>query len=122
MAGCHAAALDAYYRPPSPETDRDALHYFRRACDAGYAPSCNGLGVLYSQGRGVPQDEQEAVRLYRQACEAGASTACQHLATALRSGRGVARDDEAADRAESRHECAFQASLGHGTLAECSPL
>ncbi|MEZ4293881.1 MAG: hypothetical protein R3B70_02810 [Polyangiaceae bacterium] len=57
---CHAAALDAYYSPPGPDTDRAALADFTKACDAGYAPSCNGLGVLYTEGRGVQKDPVRA--------------------------------------------------------------
>src|SRR5687768_9196762 len=52
---CHAAALDAYYAPQSPESDARARALFQQACDGGYAPSCNGLGVLYDAGRGVPK-------------------------------------------------------------------
>jgi len=111
LPACHAAALDAYYAPPSPESDARAKALFQRACDAGYAPSCNGLGTLYDQGRGVPEDHVAAVALYRKACASDGSTACQHLAQALRLGRGVAKDEAAADRADARAKCLFDASL-----------
>jgi TPR repeat protein len=119
---CHAAALDQYYSPPGPQTDRLAFEYFDRACKAGYAPSCNGLGVLYATGRGVQQDEAEAARIYRKACIDGASTACTHLEQALRYGRGVAKDPEAAEAAKQRGNCVFDASLGRGKLEACPPL
>jgi hypothetical protein len=105
MAGCHAAALDAYYAPPSPESDAAAARYFHKGCEGGYAPACNGLGLLHKEGRGVPQDDAAAVRLYRQACAAGASTGCRHLADVLRSGKGTAVDHAAADRAAMRAVC-----------------
>ncbi|HTL36569.1 MAG TPA: hypothetical protein VL326_25725, partial [Kofleriaceae bacterium] len=43
-AACHGAALDHYYKP-SPVEDAKALELFRKACDLGYAPSCNGVGT-----------------------------------------------------------------------------
>ncbi len=122
LEGCHAAALDAYYAPESAVTNRDTYDYFKRACDAGYAPSCNGLGVLYAQGRGVPKDAVEAARLYRQACVDGATTACEHLSQALGAGRGVAKDAAAAARAHARSSCVFDASLHKRTLASCPAL
>lgn len=121
-AECHAAALDAYYSPRSPTTDRAAFERFKKACDAGYAPSCNGLGTLYAQGRGTAKDEARAAQLYRDACEAGASTACQHLEQALRSGEGVARDPAAADRAKARASCVFEKNLARRSIAACPAL
>lgn len=114
LTGCHAAALDAYYAKASPDTDARALALFQKACDQGYAPSCNGLGVLYAEGRGVGKDPVRAASLYRRSCEADASTGCQHLAFALRDGRGVAKDPQAAERADARSKCLFQAALEKG--------
>ena len=116
---CHAAALDAYYKPRSPETDRAALQLFKKACDAGYAPSCNGLGVLFAEGRGVAQDLAQAAQLYHGACAAGASTGCEHLAAALSRGLGVPQDEAAADRARVRAKCVFAASLSDRSTAAC---
>lgn len=121
-AACHAAGLDAYYKPSDPVTDREALHYFKRACDAGYAPSCNGLGVLFAEGRGTAKDPAQAAQLYQTACVAGASTGCEHLAEALSHGRGVTRDATAADRARARAKCVFAASLANGSATSCLPL
>ncbi len=121
LPACHAAALDAYYAQPSPDSDERARALFERACTGGYAPSCNGLGTLHDQGRGVPQDHVAAVALYRQACAADGSTGCQHLAQALRLGRGVAKDEAAAARAEARGACLADAALATGT-APCPSL
>lgn len=111
LVACHAAALDAYYAAPSTDSDARALALFQRACDGGYAPSCNGLGTLYDQGRGVPRDHVAAVDLFRRACASDGSTGCQHLAQALRTGRGAPKDEAAAARAEARGTCLFEASL-----------
>ena len=121
VRACHAAALDAYYAPPSPDSDTRARVMFERGCNGGYAPSCNGLGTLHDQGRGVPKDHVAAVALFRRACAADSSTACQHLAEALRLGRGIAQDEAAAVRADARHTCLFEASLATNPQP-CPPL
>jgi len=109
---CHAAALDHYYAR-SPEHDAAALERFRKACDAGYAPSCNGVGAMYADGRGVAKDEVEAVRWFRASCANDASTGCEHLAQAFETGHGVGKDPHAARIAHARGECLFEQSLGH---------
>lgn len=111
LEGCHAAALDAYYSPPSADNDARALALFKKACDGGYAPSCNGLGVLHQEGRGVVKDPGIAAMLFRRACASDGSTGCQHLAQALRTGKGVPKDADAAERAEARGKCLFEVSL-----------
>ena len=35
---------------------------FRRAADEGYAEAQYRLGVMYGEGRGVPQDHSEALK------------------------------------------------------------
>ena len=121
LPACHAAALDAYYAAPSPDSDTRARTLFERACEAGYAPSCNGLGTLHDQGRGVPLDHARAVALYRRACTADGSTGCQHLAQALHLGRGVAKDEAAAQRAETRGTCLAEAAPAKDPTP-CPPL
>ena len=43
----------------------------RAAADQGYAAAQYFLGLMYAEGRGVPQDSAEAVNLYRQAADQG---------------------------------------------------
>jgi TPR repeat protein len=121
-AACHAAALDAFYRPSAPATDRAAFEFFKKACAAGYAPSCNGLGVLYAQGRGVAKDLARAAHLYYDACAAGASTGCEHLAEALQRGTGIAEDAAAARRARERARCITQKPAADRAPASCPAL
>ena len=59
---CHAAALDHYYALPSPDDQAAALARFQRACTAGYAPSCIGVGTMYADGGGE-HDEARAARI-----------------------------------------------------------
>jgi TPR repeat protein len=102
LTGCHALALHYFYRGEEPEAgpsdNTEAARIFKKACDGGYAPSCNGLGVMYAQGRGVREDKIEAARLYRTACDHGAGTACFHLGSALQRGDGIPKDPDAATR------------------------
>lgn len=118
---CHAAALDHYYSEPNPEHDKAAVDRFQKACDAGYAPSCNGLGAMYAQGRGVAKDEARAAKLYRSSCDVDASTGCEHLAEALRTGRGVTKNEALADLARERGRCLFEQSI-HPDAGSCTPL
>ena len=48
------------------------LHLSRRArAEEGVAEAQFNLGVMYAEGRGVPQDDAEAARWYRLAAEQG---------------------------------------------------
>jgi len=109
---CHASALDHYYAH-SPAEDGPALERFRKACTAGYAPSCNGVGTMYAEGRAVAKDEVEAVRWFRASCAKDAVTGCEHLSQAYETGHGVAKNADAARIAHQRGDCLFEHSLGH---------
>jgi TPR repeat protein len=61
-------------------------------CTRGQPDSCNNLGAMYAQGKGVPRDERRAPALYKQACDGGLLMACNNLATAYFYGEGVAMD------------------------------
>ena len=47
----------------------EALRLFRPLADQGDAPAQNALGVMYQNGRGVPQDYAETAKWYRKAAE-----------------------------------------------------
>ncbi len=98
VARCHALGL-SLMTPGDPDSpnNRDAVAAFDKGCTGGYAPSCNGLGVMYASGLGVPLDEAKAVALQTKACHDGSETGCVHVAMAYESGRGVtASEGEAA--------------------------
>ena len=74
------------------------------------------LGVMYDNGRGVPQDDAEAVAWYRKAAEQGDADAQTYLGFMYDKGRGVRQDyDEAVTwyrkAAEQGHATA-QTNLG----------
>jgi TPR repeat protein len=51
------------------------------------------LGLMYDQGKGVPQDYAEAVKWYRRAAEQGDANAQYNLGQMYREGRGVPQND-----------------------------
>ena len=73
--------------------DLAALDLFRRAANAGNTDGINGLGHMYSTGRGVAKDEAEAVKWYRKAAEAGNAKGMCNLGAMYANGRGVTKDD-----------------------------
>ncbi len=46
------------------QDDAEAVKWFRKAADQGYANSQNNFGVMYANGRGVPRDYVEAVKWF----------------------------------------------------------
>ncbi len=51
--------------------DDDAVYWYRQSATQGNEEGQYKLGVMYEEGRGVPQDLQQAVFLYRKAAEQG---------------------------------------------------
>ena len=68
-----------------------AVQWYRKSAEQGYAPAQSDLGVMYANGRGVSQDEQQAVRWYGKAAEQGDGIAQNNLGLMYAEGRGVAR-------------------------------
>ena len=52
--------------PADPE---EALRWYHRSADAGFAAAQFNIGILYEQGRGVPQDASEAAKWFTKAAE-----------------------------------------------------
>ena len=40
-----------------PRDDTEAVQWFRRAAEQGHAAGANNLGVMLTNGRGVPRDD-----------------------------------------------------------------
>jgi len=49
----------------------EAVVWYRKAADQGYADGQFNLGLMYRTGRGVPQDDVEAVVWCRKAADQG---------------------------------------------------
>ncbi len=69
-----------------------ALQEFKPLAEQGLAVAQNNLGIMYDNGRGVPQDYAEAVKWYRRAAEQGDADAQANLGNMYYSGLGVPQD------------------------------
>jgi len=69
-----------------------ALREFRPLAEQGHAVAQYNLGVVYDEGRGVPQDDAEAVKWYRIAAEQGYALAQYNLGVMYYEGQGVSQD------------------------------
>jgi TPR repeat protein len=66
-----------------------AQRLFRPAAEQGFAPAQFSLGLMYAEGKGVPQDYAQAVDWYRKAAEQGYSPAMFSLGRMYDLGEGV---------------------------------
>ena len=71
---------------------------FYRLAERGHTDSQYALGVMYSNGDGIPQDYGKAEHWYRRAAEQGHADAQYDLAFMYGSGTGVSRNDAEAER------------------------
>ena len=59
--------------------DYEAVKWYRKAAEQGYASAQHNLGVCYANGEGVTQDDVEAVKWFRRAAEQGEAAAKEAL-------------------------------------------
>ncbi|WP_032501022.1 tetratricopeptide repeat protein, partial [Vibrio tasmaniensis] len=57
----------------------EAVSWYRKAAEQGYARAQTNLGWMYDEGRGVSQDYEESVSWYRKAAEQGYARAQTNL-------------------------------------------
>ncbi|WP_438482369.1 LysM peptidoglycan-binding domain-containing protein [Oleiharenicola lentus] len=69
-----------------------ALDWYRKAGDRGFAPAQFNLGLVYEMGRGVAADERQAFKYYLMAAEQGFAAAQFNIGNMYSSGRGVGQD------------------------------
>ncbi len=69
-----------------------AAEWWRKGAEQGDADAQYNLGVMYSNGEGVPQDDAEAVKWYRNAAEQGYAQAQYNLGIKYDNGEGVPQD------------------------------
>ena len=70
----------------------EAVKWWRKAAEQGYAEGQYNLGVSYAFGAGVKQDYVEAVRLWTKAAEQNYAQAQHNLGVAYENGYGVRQD------------------------------
>lgn len=88
----YALGLRYYKGDGMAKQPAEAVKWYRRAADHGYAKAQNSLGVCYHQGKGVPQDAVKAVKWYRQAADQGFALAQANLGICYATGAGVAKN------------------------------
>src|ERR1035438_7166119 len=83
-----------YYKGRGAEMDKaEAVGWYRKAADQGYAMAQTNLGYMYEAGKGVMQNYDAAARWYRKAAEQGDATAQHYLGDFYACGRkGVPLD------------------------------
>lgn len=69
-----------------------ALELWRPLAEQGEARAQNNLGVMYENGKGVPEDIAEALKWYQLAAEQGYAGAHSNLGLAYALGKGVQPD------------------------------
>jgi TPR repeat protein len=92
--------------------------------DKGDAYAQNNLGVIYDNGRGVPENDAEAVKWFRKAAAQGAVDAQYNLGVMYDNGRGVPENDAEAvkwfrkaaaqGRADAQYNLGFMYATGEG--------
>jgi len=68
------------------------VYWLHKAAENGHQPASQGLGIAYSQGRGVPVDLPEAARWFLKGAQHGNSHSQCSMGCALLNGAGVERD------------------------------
>lgn len=91
----------------------EAVKWYRKAAEQGYAGAQNNLAVMYEKGLGVPKDDSEAAKWYQRAAEKHEPHAQHSLGIMYRDGRGIPQDFEKAAKwiqkaAEQGHHGAFR--------------
>ena len=77
---------------------KEAVKWYRKSADQGYANAQCNLGYMYEVGRGVSQSYSEAVKWYRSAAEQGAAQAQCNLGYMYEFGRGVTQSYSEAEK------------------------
>ena len=75
-----------------PKDDIEAVRWYRRAADQGFADAKNNLRFMYANNRGIPSDTVEMAKWYRQAAEYGYASAQNRLGRLYDEGEGVPKD------------------------------
>jgi TPR repeat protein len=70
----------------------EAVKYFRKAADAGFAVAQCNLGVIYYEGKLKPQDFKESAKWFRLAADQDHPRATYDLGVMYRDGQGVPQD------------------------------
>eukprot|EP00729_Bicosta_minor_P032471 gene32471-biopygen20873 len=104
----------------------EAVKWYRKSAEAGYADAQFNLGNMYRIGEGVEQDHVAAVKWYQKAAEAGNAPAQCSLGYMYFSGEGVEQDHveaakwyrKAAEAGFAEAQCILGGMYGSGDGVE----
>lgn len=82
----------AFGREGVPQDYAEAVKWYRKSAEQGFAPSQCKLGDMSLIGQGVPQDFAEAVKWYRKSADQGDANAMESLGLMYLNGHGVQQD------------------------------
>jgi uncharacterized protein len=71
----------------------EAVRWYRKSAEQGFAPAQVNLGFLHVHGKGVARDPVEAVNWFRKAAEEGNPTGQVNLGSMYADGLGVEQDN-----------------------------
>ena len=74
------------------KSDEDAVKWYRKSAEKGYASAQSDLGFMYDQGYGVTQNYEEAAKWFKKAAESGNVTAQSNLGIMYNAGEGVSQN------------------------------
>jgi TPR repeat protein len=102
----------------SPElSTEDAVRWFEKSAQKGYAPAEVNLGVMYLNGWGVGRNYGAALRWFREAADQGFARAYYNLGILYMNGQGVHQDYEAArqyfEKGANAGDTSAQTNLGY---------
>jgi TPR repeat protein len=88
------ARAEDYYRGRNgvEKDDAQAMSFYRRAADRGYAAAQSSLGYMYATGQGVEKDHGQGFDWTQKAANQGYAEAQRNLAIMYKKGWGVAKN------------------------------
>ena len=92
LAAAFAQDFDAGLKAYENKDYAAALKEWRPLADRGHARAQFILGLMYYDGKGVPQDYAEAARWFEQSADRGYARAQYNLGEMYATGQGVKRD------------------------------
>jgi Sel1 repeat len=110
----------------TPQSDTEAVKWYRKAAEQGYANAQFNLGCRYESGKGVEQSDTEAVKWYRKAAEQGYASAQFNLGWMYAKDKGVEQSNreavkwyrKAAEQGNANAQCNLGWMYEHGKGVE----
>jgi TPR repeat protein len=80
------------YNVGAAKDKQQALEWYRKAAIQGFAKAQFNLGLMYDEGKSVPQDYKQAVEWYKKAADQGNTGGQSGLGAMYYEGKGVTKD------------------------------